>query len=157
MILRKYRSNDCPEMLKLFYDTVHEINKKDYSSEQLDAWTSGIIFDKWDKSFLSNNTIVAEKNGIIAGFGDMDNNGYLDRLYVNKDYQNIGIGSAIINELEKTAVSNGVFCFTTYSSITAKPFFIKHDYRVLKENTVLKNGIEMRNYFMEKYYSERAF
>lgn len=157
MILRKYRSNDCPEMLKLFYDTVHEINKKDYSSEQLDAWTSGIIFDKWDKSFLSNNTIVAEKNGIIAGFGDMDNNGYLDRLYVNKDYQNMGVGSAIINELEKTAVSNGVFCFTTYSSITAKPFFIKHDYRVLKENTVLKNGIEMRNYFMEKYYSERAF
>lgn len=157
MILRKYRSNDCPEMLKLFYDTVHEINKKDYSSEQLDAWTSGIIFDKWDKSFLSNNTIVAENNGIIAGFGDMDRNGYLDRLYVNKDYQNIGIGSAIINELEKTAVSNGVFCFTTYSSITAKPFFIKHDYRVLKENAVLKNGIEMRNYFMEKYYSERAF
>ena len=157
MILRKYRSNDCPEMLKLFYDTVHEINKKDYSSEQLDAWTSDIIFDKWDKSFLSNNTIVAEKNGIIAGFGDMDNNGYLDRLYVNKDYQNMGVGSAIINELEKTAVSNGVFCFTTYSSITAKPFFIKHDYRVLKENTVLKNGIEMRNYFMEKYYSERAF
>ena len=157
MILRKYRSNDCPEMLKLFYDTVHEINKKDYSSEQLDAWTSGIIFDKWDKSFLSNNTIVAENNGIIAGFGDMDRNGYLDRLYVNKDYQNIGIGSAIINELEKTAVSNGVFCFTTYSSITAKPFFIKHYYRVLKENTVLKNGIEMRNYFMEKYYSERAF
>lgn len=37
MIVRKYQSLDCEEMAQLFYDTVHTINRKDYSKEQLDV------------------------------------------------------------------------------------------------------------------------
>ena len=38
MIVRKYRSEDLPEILKLFYDTVHSVCKADYTLAQLDAW-----------------------------------------------------------------------------------------------------------------------
>ena len=41
----------------------------------------------WDASFRAHKTIIAVKNGEIVGFGDMDETGYLDRLYVHKDYQ----------------------------------------------------------------------
>ena len=88
MIVRKYQSLDCEEMAQLFYDTVHTINRKDYSKEQLDAWTGGTVeLQEWDRSFLEHYTIVAVKNGRIVGFGDMDQSGYLDRLYVHKDHQ----------------------------------------------------------------------
>lgn len=43
MIIRKYQSLDCEEMAQLFYDTIHTINRKDYSKEQLDVWADGKV------------------------------------------------------------------------------------------------------------------
>ena len=52
--------------------------------------------------------------------GILDESGYLDRLYVRKDYQRQGIASAICDELERFADRKTV---TTHAFITAKPFF----------------------------------
>ena len=41
MTIRAYRSSDLDEILTLFYDTVHTVNAKDYTSAQLDAWADG--------------------------------------------------------------------------------------------------------------------
>ena len=37
MQLRKYTSSDCAQLAELFYQTVHSVNAKDYTQEQLDA------------------------------------------------------------------------------------------------------------------------
>ena len=51
MELRKYNANDCKELAQLFYDTVHTINAKDYTKEQLNVWATGQIdFEKWNAS-----------------------------------------------------------------------------------------------------------
>ena len=38
MQLREYQPSDCAQMAELFYQTVHSVNAKDYTKEQLDAW-----------------------------------------------------------------------------------------------------------------------
>ena len=43
MLLRAYRPGDCREMAALFYDTVHTVNARDYTPEQLDAWAGGPV------------------------------------------------------------------------------------------------------------------
>ncbi|CAH2213174.1 GNAT family protein [Tepidibacter aestuarii] len=59
MSTRTYESKDCQEIIKLFYETVHSINSKDYTEKQLNVWASkDIDLDLWDKSFLKNYTIV---------------------------------------------------------------------------------------------------
>lgn len=152
MEIRKYKSADCAEILELFYHTVHEINIKDYTKQQLDAWATGNVdMSAWDKSFLEHNTLVAEKNNIILGFGDMDKNGYLDRLYVHKDYQRKGIATAITTELERQTEMQGISIFSTHASITAKPFFEKQGYKVVSDNKVIRNGLELVNFIMEKH------
>jgi putative acetyltransferase len=40
MIIREYKADDCPLLAQLFYDTVHTVNAKDYTKEQLDAWAT---------------------------------------------------------------------------------------------------------------------
>lgn len=132
----------------MFYDTVHSVNARDYTEEQLNVWATGSVnLKEWNKSLLEHFTVVAVEDNIIVGFGDIDKMGYLDRLYVHKDYQNRGIATAICNELEHAANKVKI---TTYASITAKSFFEKRGYKVIKEQHVERKGILLTNYLMEK-------
>ena len=147
MILRKYNSSDCEQLAKLFYETVHTINAKDYTEEQLNVWATGQVdLEKWNASLEKNHTVIAVEDDKIVGFGDMDKTGYLDRLYIHKDYQRMGIASSICDELEKHFSSS----FTTHASITAKPFFEKRGYTVVKEQQVERGGILLTNFIMQK-------
>lgn len=148
MYLRKYEPTDCREMEKLFYDTVHTVNAKDYTKEQLDVWATGHVDpDKWERLFLKNDTVVAVEDGIIAGFGDMNESGYLGKLFVHKDYQKRGIAAAICNRLEQASSAD---IFRVHASITAKPFFMHRGYRVVEELHVERGGCLLTNYLMEK-------
>lgn len=147
MQIRKYQSSDCREMTELFYETVHTVNLRDYSAEQADAWAPGNPdTDQWDRSFLEHYSIVAVEDGRIVGFGDIDESGYLDRLYVHKDYQRQGIAAALCDRLENH-VSGKI---EVHASITAKPFFENRGYRTVKKQQVERKGIFLTNYVMEK-------
>lgn len=148
MLIRKYQSKDCEEMAQLFYNTVHTVNAKDYTKEQLDVWATGSVdLEKWNKSFMEHYTVVAVEDEKIIGFGDMDRTGYLDRLYVHKDYQNKGVASQIVKELEGKIEAEK---YITHASITAKDFFERRGYSVVKEQQVERGGILLTNYVMEK-------
>lgn len=146
----EYRPEHINEIAKLFYDTVHTICVKDYSKEQLDAWATGTL-DKelWNKSLSEHYTIVVKINGKIVGFGDMDGN-YFDRLYVHKDYQNQGIATTIAEKLEQHASSKGAYKIAVHASITAKTFFEKRGYKIIKEQQVERYGVKLTNFAMEK-------
>ena len=147
MQLRRYKQSDCRELAELFYNTVHTVNAADYNNEQLNAWATGHVdLEAWNKSLLEHYSIVAVDNGIIVGLGDIDQMGYLDRLYVHADYQGRGIATAICNKLEQSVSGKIV----THASVTAKPFFEKRGYKVIKEQSVERHGVFLTNFVMEK-------
>lgn len=148
MYLRKYNLSDCEHLAELFYQTVHTINVKDYTEEQVNVWATGNVnLEEWDRLFSEHYTMIAAENDTIVGFGDIDKTGYLDKLYVHKDYQRQGIATAICNELEQSVRAEKII---THASITAKPFFEKRGYKVIKEQQVVRGGIFLTNYIMEK-------
>lgn len=148
LIIRKYESGDCARLAELFYQTVHSVNARNYTEEQLDAWADGQVdLAAWDRSFSEHYTAVAVLDGGIVGFGDIDRVGYLDRLYVHREHQRCGIASAICNVLEHEAGGKAV---TTDASITAKPFFESRGYHVVRRQEVLRRGVLLTNYNMEK-------
>ena len=147
--LRPYRPEDCPALAALFYETVHTVNAAHYTPAQLDAWAPacGPDLAAWDKSFRAHRTLVAELDGRLAGFGDLDPAaGYLDRLYVHKDLQGRGVATALCNALEQAAAGPVV----THASVTARPFFARRGYRVLRAQQVERRGVTLANYVMEK-------
>ncbi|WP_373736743.1 GNAT family N-acetyltransferase [Bacteroides heparinolyticus] len=147
MIIRKYQIADCRELANLFYNTVDAVNAKDYTEEQLNVWATGNVdLDLWNRSFLEHYTLVAVDGELLVGFGDIDKTGYLDRLYVHKNYQGKGIASALCSELEQVAIGTII----VHASITAKPFFEKRGYVVKKEQQVERQGVLLTNYVMEK-------
>ena len=147
MMIRDYQASDCRELAQLFYDTVHTVNARDYSREQLDAWADGQVdLNAWDRSFRAHFTAVAVECGIITGFGDIDRTGYLDRLYVHAAHQGRGIAAALCDRLEAAVPGELV----THASITARPFFEKRGYRVLREQQVERRGVLLTNFVMRK-------
>lgn len=147
MEIRNYRPADCEEMANLFYRTVHTVNAKDYTREQLNAWATGRVdLEQWNRSFLSHLSLVAVEDGTIVGFGDMAPDGYLDRLYVHADHQGQGIATTLCDLLEQSVTGS----VTTHASITAKPFFEKRSYTAVKEQTVERMGVLLTNYVMVK-------
>ncbi|MGM9659603.1 MAG: GNAT family N-acetyltransferase [Faecousia sp.] len=151
-LIREYDPSDCEQIAQLFYQTVHSVNADDYTREQLDAWASGCVdLTEWNASFLRHFTVVAVKGQMVVGFGDMDPSGYLDRLYVHKDYQNQGIATAICNVLEQAVDADSI---TTHASITAKRFFAHRGYHMVKEQQVIRKGVSLTNFVMEKGFRE---
>ena len=151
LTIREYTPADCSEITDLFYQTVHSINAADYTKEQTDVWAPAVPdSDKWNQSLLAHYSLVAMRGKTIVGFGDIDKNGYLDRLYVHKDYQGHGIGSALCDKLEYNFQN-----ITTHSSITAKAFFENRGYIVIKKQYVERQGILLSNFIMKKINNVR--
>ena len=148
--LRPYRPEDCPALAHLFYETVHTVNAAHYSPAQLDAWAPacGPDLAAWDASFQAHTTLVAEIGGRLAGFGDLDPAaGYLDRLYVRREFQRRGVASALCDALEQASRARPL---TTHASRTARPFFAQRGYRVLRSQQVERRGQQLENFVMEK-------
>ncbi len=154
MRIRVFQSADINQMVSLFYETVHAVNARDYTKEQLNAWAPKDEMDakliNWKDSFVRNITYIAETNDEIVGFSDMTRNGYLDRLFVHKNFQGRGIATELINKLETEARKIGLTKMETEASITAKPFFERRGYQVIEPQTVERKDITLVNFKMSK-------
>lgn len=154
LTIRAYHVADAPALLALFRDTIRRINKKDYNPEQIRAWASDDIDPiRWAERFVGRFVVVAESAGILAGFSELEADGHLDRFYVSADHQGCGVGKAMLAELEAEAGRLNLKRLFTEASITARPFFEHHGYRVLQEQTVVVRDVAFINYRMEKMLS----
>lgn len=144
MIIRAYRPEDCAQIVRLFYEAVHE--NQDYTPAQRDAWAPEIPDEEsWGASLAVHRTIVAEEDGSILGFGDITDEGYLDRLFVLPAWQRRGIADALCDALEA-----GFEYISVHASLTARPFFERRGYRVVRSQEVQRRGVSLRNFRMER-------
>lgn len=147
MVIRPYDRTDCDATRRLFRDTIEDVCAGDYAPAQLSAWQSGCVdAEAWNRSLEMNAAVVAEEDGVVVGFADVSHGGYLDRLYVRKDYQRRGFGRQLIEALEEL---EGPIT-ATYASITAVPFFESMGFEMIRENAVERQGVMLENYLMER-------
>lgn len=150
MIIRNYQSTDFGAMRQLFRQTIQTVNAQDYTPAQLTAWIGpddAAIRKRWQTSFAAHTTLVAVQADQLVGFADMSATGYLDRLYVHADMQHQGIAHALVTDLERAVP---VKRYETAASITARPFFERQGYCVIRVQQVERAGIKLTNYLMQK-------
>lgn len=150
--IRRLAAQDIPEMRKLFRATVLTVNSKDYTKEEVEDWAScGDSVEHWKELLAKNNYIGAlDGQGGIVGFSSMNAEGYLHSMFVHKDWQGKGVATLLLSEVEKIARRYGVHKISVEVSVTARPFFEKHGYKVVKELKAKANRLYLTNYVMEK-------
>lgn len=144
------RPGDEKELYTLFYDTVHAVCKRDYTRAERDAWAPlAADLPAWSARFWESTTLCARMDGKIAAFGNIYPDGYLDCLYVHKDFAGCSLGRRLLFALEAACPAE-VGTIRVRASKTARPFFEKYGYRLVKMVTVPRAGCALTCYEMEK-------
>ena len=151
MKVRLFQPEDTEQIARLFYDTVRNINIRDYSPARVMAWSpEDLYWRNWLELCSTRFTYVAVDNQKILGFGELEANGHIDCFYIHYQYQRRGVGSSIYKAIEAKAKELNSTRLFTEASITAKPFFIEHGFKVINPQQVSCRGQTFTNYSMEK-------
>jgi GNAT superfamily N-acetyltransferase len=94
-------------------------------------------------------TVVFEENGKILSLGSLAGN-EIKRMYVHPEAKAQGIGSTILHWLEKEAKRVGLRKLVTRSSPSAEPFYERHGFKRLGDESLLRGEAVFQFVIMEK-------
>ena len=152
-IISPYQKHYAAALAAIYYHTIHTVNIRDYTREQLNVWApqSSLKTEGWVEKWEKLPPYVALIDNIPVGFTEFDhNNGYIDCFYVHHGYQNQSIGTVLMEAVWKEARRNKVKYIRSEVSITAKTFFEKKGFRVVKKQMVTIRGVALQNFVMIK-------
>lgn len=149
--VRQATEADLESVTHLFRESILNINSMDYAAEQTIVWAAAWQNrGDWLNKIRNQHFLLAYSEGKLAGFGSVERSGYLDMLYVGKDFQRKGVATALFDELENYASQQGIDKIFAQVSITARPFFERNGFTVEKEQRKMLNDVEFINYRMKK-------
>ncbi len=151
MHIRKAIVRDVPSIIALFQQTIVQATIGDYNQKQREAWAArGNDSARWRERIAIQHFLLAERPDGLLGFGSINDDGYLDTLFVHHACQRQGIATRLLTALEEWATEQDAKTITTNASITARPFFARHGYQTLAEQQNKIAEEVLINYRMQK-------
>lgn len=135
--LRPFLPADAMALRDLFAQSIEELTAEDYDEDQRLAWiATAEDAEAFAKRLGGMLTLVVQLDGIYLGFTSLKDNKTIDMLYVHPDYAGEGIGTALVDALEKIAAARGTETLTTDASDAAVTFFERLGYIQTSRNSV---------------------
>jgi len=151
LALRPFLPADAALLAEIFRASIEDLTGDDYSAAQQQAWAS-LADDEEDfaKRLAQALTLVGTLDGSPVGFVSLQGGENVDMLYVHPAAAGQGVGTMLIDALEKIAAGRGAPRLTVESSDTARDFFERRGYVASRRNTVSCGGEWLANTTMEK-------
>src|SRR5580704_6773468 len=91
--IRPYKPGEEQALFAVYYSAIHLTASRDYTPEQIQAWApKGLDMNLWACRIRGINPFVAESNGEVVGYADLQANGYIDHFFVSGTHARRGIG-----------------------------------------------------------------
>jgi putative acetyltransferase len=148
-VIRRYEAADLDAVMSVFLRSVRGVPSRDYDEGQIAAWAQ-VDRDAWARRRRDRPTWVALIDDVIAGFTDLESDGHIDMLFVDPACQRRGVASALLDKVEHAARAQRLAALHTDASITARPFFERRGFRVVRSQVVALRGQQLTNFRMEK-------
>ncbi|MDO8388771.1 MAG: GNAT family N-acetyltransferase [Polaromonas sp.] len=151
MLIRNFRPGDAPLLRAVFHASVHQLAARNYTPEQREAWAP-LDHDaaQWAARLQANQPFVAELDGEIAGFADLQDSGYIDQFFVAPAFAGRGVAKALMAHIHASAARRGITALSADVSLTAEPFFSVSGFTVEQRQQVERQGVVLRNARMGK-------
>ena len=159
LAMRPFLPADAALLAEIFRASVAELTGDDYSAGQQQAWSSLADDTPAFAARLADClTLVGTMDGSPVGFASLDGRERLDMLYVHPAAAGQGVGSMLIDALEKLAASRGAKKLAADVSDSAQDFFRRRGFVARQRNTVPVGDEWLTNTTMEKQLTakERA-
>ncbi|CAN7580680.1 GNAT family N-acetyltransferase [Pseudoduganella sp. LjRoot289] len=151
MQIRPYQPGEEARLRAIFHSSVHGLASRDYTAEQLIAWApEQYDEDLWEQRMRANQSWVAEVDGELAAFSDLQPSGYIDMFFVAAPYAGRGIGGALLRHIFGLAAQRRIAVLRSDVSLTAEPLFTRHGFTVETRNQVAVRGELLANATMRK-------
>ena len=148
--LRAAQDSDLPAIARLFYDTIREVNLGDYTAQRVAAWAPEVwSAQSWNQRLSGQDVRVAVEAGQVVGFVSIERSGHLDFLFVHKDRQRRGIGSALLEAAIGLARGWQLSKVFTEASLTAKGLFERFGFVTVQVEDIVRRGVTLRRHRME--------
>lgn len=120
--IRSYESADAAATLRIFQDAILVTAAADYTPEQLAVWArpGDRKLSDWDRSMLARDSLVAMIDGRVAGFSDVNAEGYIDMMFVAPECARRGVARGLLAFLEHRARADGARQLSANVSLTAR-------------------------------------
>lgn len=142
---------DLPEILDLFETAIKQSCSNDYTPAQIEAWvTSRQIPGRWQTKVENQHFLLARSGQELVGFTSLEDDNYVDVMYVHPNYKGKGVATELLHQLESLAYERGVSKLKSDVSITARPFFEKMGFKVIRKNDNEVRGEVLVNFRMVK-------
>jgi len=144
--LRDFRPGDEPALRAVFASAIREVAIRDYSPQQVDAWCPrDYDADAWAARMQGLRPFVAERDGDVVGYADLQADGYIDHFYVAGPAGGQGVGGMLMRHLLALAAGRSLPEVTSHVSLTAQPFFARYGFQVVEQRVVDVRGVALRN------------
>ena len=143
---------DAVAVARLQRQTIKTINSRDYSPSQIKVWSQRTTAKRHKTHPYLNYKYVATIKNKIVGFANFTPApiGIIEGLYIHKNFQSMGIGRKLLQVVEKAGKKNGVKQFQLSSTITAKDFYLKNNYKIVKKQYHKIGNKRLIVYLMKK-------
>ncbi|GLT16430.1 acetyltransferase [Vibrio zhanjiangensis] len=150
--IRQYNPEDTQALWEVFFLTVRNINRAHYSQQQVEAWApDDWDMKKWHETMSRIKPYIAEINGQVAGYADLQDSGLIDHFFCHHECQGQGVGRALMEHVKQQAQRRGISRLYSEVSITARPFYERMGFKVVREQQVEMRGQFLTNFVMEQY------
>ena len=151
LALRPFLPADTPLLAEIFRASVEELTGDDYSEAQQEAWAS-VADDEaeFGQRLADRLTLLATMDSSPVGFAALEGKDHIDLVYVHPAAAGLGVGSMLIDALEKLAAARGAATLTADVSDNAQEFFKRRGYVPQQRNTVTLGNEWLANTTMNK-------
>jgi putative acetyltransferase len=149
--LRPMLPADAPMLADIFRASIEGLTEEDYGPDQQRAWMSAAEDEAaFAGRLLGGLTLVATLHHSPIAFASLEGTDKIDMLYVHPAATRQGVGTMLVDALEKLAASRGAGRLTADASDTAREFFSNRGYAAQQRNTVMLAGEWLSNTTMAK-------
>ena len=151
MNIRVFASADLPRVAEIYAAAIHSLAAPFYSPEQLAAWApANPDLERWRQRLAGLQTLVAEEDGVLAGFASWKCDGYLDFLFAHPDFARRGVATGLYLQIERALRETGVPKVFTHASLAARPFFERQGFQIEAAESVECRGAYLPRFRMFK-------
>jgi putative acetyltransferase len=157
LALRPFLPADAPLVAEIFRASIEELTGDDYSAGQQEAWAAmADDIEEFGARLANSLTLLATLDGSPVGFASLEGNERVDMLYVHPAAAGHGVGSMLIDALEKLAAARGAGKLAAEVSDSAEGFFKRRGFVPQQRNSVPLGNEWLANTTMEKQLAAKA-